>query len=184
MLKGQSLNILNQNNKINSSFLFLFKLYSLVSVCIYIYIYIHIYIYIFFLSFKQIFDSCKEIPGENARAGFCDKSCISLYIFMVLFFITDLIGTIDIVPTYLIMIRYYKSFLLYLFLPLGTWIIYLSSTSHLTLTLFIIFSMLSIRYTFLLAFISLLFSSQSFLCPLFYIPITLIIPIQCSYHCI
>lgn len=51
------------------------------------------------------FDTCTEIPGNKATAGICDKSCVSLYVFMVLFFITDLIGTIDIVPTYLIMIR-------------------------------------------------------------------------------
>lgn len=51
------------------------------------------------------FDSCSEIPGGKAHPGICDKTCASLYIFMVLFFITDLIGTIDIVPTYLIMIR-------------------------------------------------------------------------------
>ncbi|XP_014783104.1 solute carrier organic anion transporter family member 2A1 isoform X2 [Octopus bimaculoides] len=51
------------------------------------------------------FTSCSAINGGKAKTGICEDGCGSLYMFITMFFVADLVMTIDIVPTYLIMIR-------------------------------------------------------------------------------
>ncbi|GAB1609120.1 solute carrier organic anion transporter family member 2A1-like [Argonauta hians] len=55
---------------------------------------------------NSTFSSCSAIKDDGtAHTGTCESGCSSLYIFIAMFFVADLIFTIDIVPTYLIMIR-------------------------------------------------------------------------------